>query len=738
MVTVTRASVDAATLAPADVDGWLASLARTRDAAEIALLRRACGFAAAAHTGQLRASGEPYVSHAFAVARILADLELDHEAVAAAILHDVVEDTAVTLVDIKREFGERVATLVDGVTKMEVIQEFKGQTAGSRREHAQAESLRKMLLAMAQDVDVVLIKLADRLHNMRTLGALAEEKQRRIARETMDIFAPLANRLGIWQLKWELEDLSFRYLEPLAYKQIAALLAEKRIDRERYIEGVREQLAHDLKRAGVEADVTGRPKHIYGIWRKMRRKDKDFGQITDVRGVRVLVRTLRDCYAVLGVVHGLWQYIPGEFDDYIATPKENNYRSIHTAVVGPDGKIIEVQIRTHDMHLQSELGVAAHWRYKEGVAVDVSFDKKIAWLRSLLEWKDEVAEATEFVDQFKSEVFSERVYVFTPKGKIVDLSMGATPLDFAYNVHTDIGHHCRGAKVNGHIVPLTYALKTGEQVEVLTVKAGGPSRDWLNPHLGFLHTSRARSKVQHWFREQNYDVAVTDGRMLLEREFHRLGLSDVNYERLTQKFSFATVDDFLAAIGRGDVKPSQIMSAVQEFVELRPKETKVGASAPSTTVPRGGSTGVTIQGVGNLLTRMGRCCNPVPGEPIVGFITQGHGITVHRRDCANALRHHGEHEERLIEVNWGADAGRTYPVDIEVIAYERAGLLRDITALLANEHLNVLAVNTQTDKLAHIARMTFTLEIVDLNALARILALIDQVPNVAEVRRKVQ
>jgi GTP pyrophosphokinase len=737
MVTVTRAPADTATLAPTDVGGWLASLARTRAAAEIALLRRACDFAAAAHTGQLRASGEPYVSHAFAVARILADLELDHEAIAAAILHDVVEDTAVTLADIKREFGERVATLVDGVTKMEVIQEFKGQITGSRREHAQAESLRKMLLAMAQDVDVVLIKLADRLHNMRTLSALAADKQRRIARETMDIFALLANRLGIWQLKWELEDLSFRYLEPIAYKQIAALLAEKRIDREEYIEGVRQHLALELARAGVEADVTGRAKHIYGIWRKMRRKDKDFGQITDVRGVRVLARTLRDCYAALGVVHGLWQYIPGEFDDYIATPKENNYRSIHTAVVGPDGKIIEVQIRTHDMHRQSELGVAAHWRYKEGAAVDVSFDKKIAWLRSLLEWKDEVAEATEFVDQFKSEVFSERVYVFTPKGKIVDLSAGATPLDFAYNVHTDIGHRCRGAKVNGHIVPLTYVLKTGEQVEVLAVKAGGPSRDWLNPHLGFLRTSRARSKVQHWFREQNYDVAVTDGRALLEREFRRLGLADVNYDRLTQKFDFAKVDDFLAAIGRGDVKPSQIMSAVQEFVELRPREARASVAPPSIST-REAPAGVTIQGVGNLMTRMGRCCNPVPGDPVVGFITRGQGITIHRRDCVNALRHHGEHEERLIEVSWGAQAGRTYPVDVEIVAYERAGLLRDITSLFANERINVLAVNTLTDKLAHMARMTFTVEIADVHVLARILALIDQVPNVAEVRRKVQ
>ncbi len=535
MVTVAHPASAAVVPAFPDVDAWLDAVMAGRAPAEVEFVRRACRFAERAHAGQSRASGEPYFQHAAAVARILAELKLDHEAIAAAILHDVVEDTATTLDDVRREFGSRVARLVDGVTKMKVIQEYKGAAGQSgRREHAQAESLRKMLLAMAEDVDVVLIKLADRLHNMRTLGALAEEKQKRIARETMDIFAPLANRLGIWQLKWELEDLSFRYLEPAAYKQIAQLLAEKRIDRERYIEALCARLAEELARAGIDAEVTGRPKHIYGIWRKMRRKGKDFAQITDVRGVRVLVATVRDCYAALGVVHSLWQYVPGEFDDYIATPKENYYRSIHTAVLGPEGKIVEVQIRTHEMHQQSELGVAAHWRYKENVRADAGFERKLAWLRSLLEWKDEVAEATEFVDQFKSEVFSERVYVFTPKGRIIDLPAGSTPLDFAYHVHTDIGHRCRGAKVDGRIVPLTHKLKTGEQVEVLTVKEGGPSRDWLNPHLGYLHTSRARSKVQHWFRQQNYELSVADGRSALERELHRLGLADVNYERLLQ------------------------------------------------------------------------------------------------------------------------------------------------------------------------------------------------------------
>ncbi len=718
-----------------DVDAWLETLGSDRAVADVELVRRACHFAAQAHAGQQRASGEPYVQHALAVARILAGLRLDPEAIAAAILHDVVEDTPVTLDDVRREFGERVATLVDGVTKMDVIQGLKGMTVGKPREHVQAESLRKMLLAMAEDVDVVLIKLADRLHNMRTLSHLPPEKQRRIARETLDIFAPLANRLGIWQLKWELEDLSFRYLEPVAYKHIAALLAEKRVDRERYIEEFRAQLAEELKKAGIDADVTGRPKHIYGIWRKMQRKGKDFAQITDVRGVRVLTSSVRDCYAALGVVHGTWQYIPGEFDDYIATPKENYYRSIHTAVVGPQGKVVEVQIRTREMHQQSELGVAAHWRYKESVAADLGFDRKIAWLRSLLEWKDEVAEASEFVDQFKSEVFSERVYVFTPRGKIIDLPVGSTPLDFAYHVHTNIGHRCRGAKVDGHIVPLTYELKTGEQVEVLTVKEGHPSRDWLNPHLGYLHSSRARSKVQHWFRQQNYDVSVADGRGVLEREFHRLGIADINFERLTQRFGYAKVDDFLAAVGRGDVKPSQIVSALQELVALRPSPARQVPSVPTSPTPRTDAGGITIQGIGNLMTRIARCCNPVPGDSIVGFVTRGHGISVHRDDCPNALRHHGEEGERLIEVHWGTDGGEFYPVDIEVSAYDRPGLLRDITALLANENINVLGAQTVVDK-QQVAHMTFTLSIPNLGTLSRILALIDRMPNVMRVRRK--
>ena len=586
-----------------------------------------------------------------------------------------------------------------------------------------------MLLAMAEDVRVVLIKLADRLHNMRTLSALPADRQQRIARETMDILAPLANRLGIWQIKWELEDLAFRYLEPEAYRQLAASLAERRIDREAYLDRFVARLSGELAAAGIKADISSRVKHIYSIWRKMQRKHIGFGDIFDVRAVRLLVDSVRDCYAALGIVHSLWPHVPGEFDDYIATPKENNYRSIHTAVVGPEGKTVEVQIRSHEMHNQSELGVAAHWRYKEGARQDRDFDDKITWLRSLLEWKDEVAEASDFVDQFKSEVFSERVYVFTPKGRIVDLPVGATPLDFAYHIHTDVGHRCRGAKVNGQMVPLTYALKTGERVEVLTAKTGGPSRDWLSLHHGYLHTSKARQKAAAWFRLQEQGAAITAGRAELDRELDRLGVSNVKLETLAQRLNFARADDLLAAVGRDEVKSTQIANALSEAPA--PPTPPAPRPAPIAAMPGE----VSVQGVGRLLTRMARCCNPVPGDAIVGFITRGQGVTVHRRECPNALRHRDEHEERLIEVSWGAESPGAYPADIEVTAWDRSGLLRDITALLANERINVRSVSTQTDR-QNVAHMVFTVEIADLGSLSRVLDLIDRLPNVSRVRRK--
>lgn len=731
----TQATLPAAT----ELKSWLEAIAAGRTPQELDAIRRAGERAMAAHAGQSRRSGEPYVFHPFAVARILADLRLDSETLIACLLHDVVEDTPLTLGDIEQEFGASVAHLVDGVTKMGWVAGVRtaGATDKSKKERAHAESLRKMLLAMAEDVRVVLIKLADRLHNMRTLAALPPDRQLAIARETMDIFAPLANRLGIWQIKWELEDLAFRYLEPAAYQHIAGMLAERRSAREDYVARFVAQLQTELAQASIEAQVSGRVKHIYGICRKMRRKGQDFHQIYDVRAVRVLVAEVRDCYAALGVAHTGWQAVPGEFDDYIATPKENNYRSIHTAVIGPDGKTIEIQIRTHEMHRQSELGVAAHWRYKEGAKSDAGFDKKIAWLRQILLWKDEVAEASDFVDQFKSEVFSDRVYVFTPKGNVIDLPQGATPLDFAYHIHTEVGHRCRGAKVNGHIVPLTYALKTGEQVEIITVKTGTPSRDWLNVHLGYLHTSKARAKVQQWFKEQNVERNIADGRAHLERELHRMSLNDVSYERLAQHLSFVDVAHFLAAIGNGEVKNAQIVTAAQSLSDhATPTPTKLPTAAPPAAAPT--RTAIDIQGVGNLLTRMARCCRPLPGDLIVGYITRGQGVVVHRRDCPHAMRFSSEAQERVIEVNWGRQSGQAYGVDIEIVAYDRPGLLRDITALLANEKINVIAVNTQTNKSTHVAHLILTVEVPDIATLSKVLGQIDRLPNITEVRRRLQ
>ncbi len=721
-------------------ESWLKSIKAGRSKSEIDFIRRACEVAQRAHQGQTRASGEPFFQHSLAVANILADLRLDYETLAAAILHDVLEDTDVTLEEIEAAFGTTVAKLVDGVTKMGQIQEFRGQTEKSKKERARAESLRKMLLAMVDDVRVVLIKLADRTHNMRTLAPLRENKRRRIAKETLDIFAPLANRLGIWQIKWELEDLSFKYLEPELYKEIARLVDERRINRERYISRFVDKLKKELQQRGIEAEVTGRPKHMYSIWRKMKRKGVGFDQIHDIRAVRVLVNEIEDCYATLGIVHTLWRPIPGEFDDYIATPKDNLYRSLHTAVVGPEGKNIEVQIRTYDMHQDAELGVAAHWRYKESSKFDVNFDKKIAWLRQLMEWKEDVVDASEFIDQVKAEVFQDRVHVLTPKGDAIDLPVGATPIDFAYYIHTEVGHRCRGAKVNGRIVPLNYQLNNGEQIEILTAKRGGPSRDWLNVHLGYLKTSRARAKVRYWFKHQNYEENVSQGRAILDRELHRLGISEINYEKLARKFNFNKVDDFLAAIGRSDINTHQIVSFIKDAVEsAQPGQADEEDLPPprSTTTATTTPGDVQIQGVGNLLTNLAQCCRPVPGDDnIIGYITRGRGVTIHRKDCPNVL-HLTEHApERLIEVDWDTEGEVTYPVDVQIEAFDRPGLLRDITAVVANEKINMSAVNVMTKKKEHKAKVLATLEIADIDQLSRILTIIERLPNVVEVRRR--
>ncbi len=718
-----------------DMDAWLSSVSFGRDESAQQVIRAALDRAQKAHRDQARASGEPYLVHCLAVAEIVHHLQLDQEAVAAAILHDVVEDTDVSIDDIREEFGDKVAHLVDGVTKMGRISEIREPSPEQQQlDQGRAENVRKLLLAMAEDVRVVLIKLADRLHNMRTLRHLSEDRQKRIARETLDIYSPLANRLGIWQVKWELEDLALRYLDPDAYHRIAALLDGRRIDRERHIELVKESLIEEFDRAGIQADVVGRPKHIYSIWRKMRRKNIDFHQIFDVQAVRVLVDNVTECYTVLGIVHGLWRHVPHEFDDYIANPKANNYRSLHTAVIGPEGKPVEVQIRTREMHEHAELGIAAHWRYKEGSRYDEGFEKKIAWLRQLLEWKEEEPSAHAFVDRFKSESVEERVYALTPQGEVLDMPAGATALDFAYHIHTDVGHRCRGVKVNGRIVPLNYVLKSGEQVEVLTARQAHPSRDWLNPHLGYLKTSRARAKVRHWIKLQDREINIAAGRTALERELHRLGLSGQQIEEVANKLNFNSIDSLMAALGRGDLSHGHV---VRTLLDLEHSDDEpltlptIGKRSDRTT-----QEGFRILGVGNLLTTTARCCNPVPNDSIMGYITRGRGVTIHRSDCSNVLRLKEEDRDRLIDVEWGSSPNRVFPVDIRIQAYDRPGLLRDITAVLANDKINVTGISTDTDGKEMIARMELHVEVTDIGQLSRVLSRIGQLPNIIEVRRK--
>ena len=720
---------------------FLEQLPENYTIADRQLVQRAYRVAEEAHHDQKRASGEPYLNHCIAVASILADLRVPPDVVAAGLLHDTVEDTSVTLNDIRRDFGDTIAVLVDGVTKLTNLprvsrgdqhangHEDEEQTSEpallGRKRDIVSETLRKTFLAMGDDVRVVLIKLADRLHNMRTLGYMPEHKRKRIAKQTLDIFAPLANRLGIWQIKWELEDLSFRYVNPEKYREIAEQLAERRPDRETQLEEIKKNLLSLLEQNNIKAEISGRPKHIYSIYKKMQAKGKPFDLVRDVRAVRLIVPDIPSCYAALGVIHTHWRPIPGEFDDYIAAPKDNFYQSLHTAVIYDDKRPVEVQIRTMDMHQNAEYGIAAHWRYKEGPRHDKAYDQRINWLRNMMEWRSDVKDASEFVESMRTDVFQDRVYVFTPRGDIIDLPAGSTPIDFAYHVHTDIGHRCRGARINGKLIPLHQELKTGDQVEILTAKRGGPSRDWLNASLGLVKTQRARSKIKAWFKKQEDEQNLAQGRATLEREIQRLSLPELNFEKLARDLGFKVPEEMFIALGCGDLSVSKV---IKQFSETDESADILAASTPTTESTS--TDAVEVVGLKGLLSTMARCCNPMPGDQIVGYITRGRGATIHRQDCPNILN--VTDRERLLQVGWG-HVERTFPIPVQITAYDRQGLMGDISNLLSDEGVNIADVSVNVNR--SFADMHLVVEVKDLTQLSRILTRIENLPNVMEAHR---
>jgi GTP pyrophosphokinase len=727
--------------APQAVAAWLDGLRGTYPEADLRMLEAAFAYARERNGDTRGRDGERLIDRATGTATILAGLRLDAATVEAGLLIGLPAAKAFDAEEVTTRFGADVATIVAGVARMDEIRALPA-TGDADDRAAQAERLRKMLLAMVDDIRVVLVKLAERTQALRSLVSSGKEQvdtRERTAREVQDLFAPLANRLGVWQLKWELEDLSLRVLEPDTYKRIAKLLDERRQDRERYIDEVVALLRRELAAAGIKADVTGRPKHIYSIWNKMRRKQAGIETLYDIRAVRVLVDDLKDCYAALGIVHHLWTPLPGEFDDYIAKPKANNYRSLHTAVIGPEGKALEVQIRTVEMHQHSEYGVAAHWRYKEtghkGIRRDPAFEDRIAWLRQVLDWKDAVADASEWLAAFKSSLFTDTIYVLTPQGKVVDLPRGATPVDFAYAVHTSLGHRCRGARVDGAMVPLNYVLKNGQRVEIVTAKQGGPSRDWLNAELGYVTSHRARTKVRQWFKAQQQEETLAHGRAIVERELARAGATAVNLDAVAVEAGFEKADELFAAVGREELNTRQIQTAIKAVVA--PDAAPVAEPEPAVlrqSKAAGAGSGILVVGVDRLMTVLARCCKPAPPDPIVGFVTRGKGVTIHRQSCSNVARMRAREPERLITADWGLPRDEVFPVDVVLEAADRQGLLRDVSEIFSRERINVTAANTLTRDMR--TRMAFTLEVKSLEVLARALALVRDVPGVVSATRR--
>ena len=717
------------------VDALLEKAKTYLPADRLGIIDRAYRYAADAHEGQVRRSGEPFIEHPLQTALYLAELRLDANALAASLLHDVVEDCDVCLEEIEDEFGKEIAGLVDGVTKLTQAEvDFEEGKNGfvlrdSDVDLQQAASLRKMLVAMASDVRVVLIKLADRLHNMRTLQALSPNRRRAIAKETLEIFAPLAHRLGIWEVKWRLEDLAFQHLNNGAYQEISGMLNAKRQEREEYIEGVRSLLQSELDNAGVTAEVTGRPKHIYSIHKKTekyRRQNLGVDDIHDLFALRVLVESVNDCYLALGVVHSNWRPLPGQFDDYIANPKDNLYKSLHTTVLCIDAHPVEVQIRTQEMHRLAEYGVAAHWLYKEGRTSDVEFEEKMTWVRQLLDWQRDVNGSHEFVESFKMDIFKNQVYVYTPKGDLKELPAGATPLDFAFRIHTDIGHRCIGAKVNGKLVALTYTLQNGDTVEIMTSKAvRGPSLDWLNPNLGYLNSNSARTKVRQWFNRQERRANIERGKDIFRRQLRRLNLAMTD-EELSTILGFSSTDEFMVALGGGEITVEQVVDRIANQ-EIPPdsdfeKIYSVPVSSPAS--------GIEVLGVGDLLTRMANCCTPILGDNIVGYITRTRGVTVHRRNCPNII---AEREtERLIPVGW-SKAHELHPVRVRLEAQDRVGLLRDITSLVSEEGVNIASCVSEEEK--DISIISLTVYVDGISQLNRLFSNMESVRGVIGVSR---
>ncbi|MFA7406216.1 MAG: bifunctional (p)ppGpp synthetase/guanosine-3',5'-bis(diphosphate) 3'-pyrophosphohydrolase [Anaerolineaceae bacterium] len=729
------------------IEQFLEKLPKNYTLLDLEQVKKAFRMAEMAHQGQTLHSGLPYVNHCIAVAVILAELAFPPELIIAGLLHDVIEYSDITLDQIQKEFSNEVADLVDGVTKLaqlpnllkadqRVVSALQLKDPSQHRKIRNdeiVEALRKTFLAMSEDARVVLVTLADRLHCMRTLSHYDEASQKRIAQETLDIFAPLANRLGIWQIKWELEDLAFRYVAPEDYREIAEKLADRRADREKQIQDIITRLSKVLEAEGIKSKISGRPKHIYSIYRKISRKEMPFELLMDLRGVRLIVEDVASCYKALGVVHMNWRPIPGEFDDYIAAKKDNNYQSLHTAVIFDDSKPLEVQIRTAEMHEKAEFGIAAHWSYKEGrTKIEDPYQEKIGWLRSMSIWQQDNEDANDFVDSWKSDVFKDRVYVLTPQGDIIDLPAGSTPIDFAYHVHTEIGHRCRGAKINGKLVSLNYILQTGNQVEILTAKRGGPSRDWLNPSLGLARTSRARSKIRQWFKRQDRELNLTQGKALLEKEFKRLGLKQIELDKILPELGVKSIDDLYVAIGSGDVGIGRVVNKLAELAEVALEEDiELGFDLFEVPTPILPSDAVRVMGLKGIATTMGKCCNPMPGDEIIGYITRGRGATIHRQDCPNILR--VNEKERLVTVSWG-QPGKIFTVPIEIKAYDRQGLVTDISKVVSEEGVNLIDMSLKMSQ--HLAVIKLVIGVQGITQLSRILTKLENLPNVYEAKRR--